>query len=105
MSGMISLHGLFLCLEGDEKNGIKDLITVRFADDMQQHYLPLFTDKFAARRFIRKMNKGGAAVVIDDRTIGFVVQMCREENYVPIVDIVENADGTHNFKRVDLSVN
>ena len=104
-NGTISLYGLFLCIEGDKEHGIKDLITVRFDDDMKQHYLPLFTDKFAARRLIGKLNKGGAVVQIDDRTIGHVVEMCREDNIIPIVDLHENADGMHEFKIIDLSGN
>jgi hypothetical protein len=105
VSGTISLQGLFLCIEGDKHNGIKDLITVRFDEDMKQHYLPLFTDKFAAKRFIKSMNKGGAVVEIDNRTIGFVVEMCREENMIPIVDLHTNSDGVYEFKSVDLSGN
>ena len=103
--GNTDLIGLHILLEGDKESGIKDLVTIRFDDDMSQTYLPLFTDKFAARRFMGKMNKHGATCKLQPHMIKYTIEMCRENNYIIAIDIVEEADGKHSFKRVDLSGN
>jgi hypothetical protein len=103
--GSTDLIGLFILLKGDKEHGIKDLVRCIFDNDLKTEYLPLFTDKFAAKRFLKDMNIGGAVVKLEEDAVRYVVQMCREENYIPAIDIVRRFDGQHVFKRVDLSGN
>ena len=105
MSGSTDLVGLFILLKGDKEHGIKDLVRCIFDDDLKTEYLPLFTDKFAAKRFLRDRNIAGAVTQLEEDAVRYVVQMCREENYIPAIDIIKRVDGKHAFKRVDLSGN
>lgn len=106
MSGNTDLVGLFILLKGDKEHGIKDLVRCIFDDDMNTEYLPLFTDKFAAKRFLKDRNIGGAIVKLEEDAVRYVVQMCREANYVIAIDIVKMTNGKqYEFKRVDLSGN
>lgn len=107
-NGYTDFIGLYIIFRGNKHDGITSVYTVRFNDggDTKQEYLPLFTDKWAAKRFIKLMKEENVGITqLTEKVISYTIQMCKEENYIPAIDIHKSDDGLYEFNQVDLSGN